>query len=389
MFMVEYSCGYFIFWKGAILQMNNWTPEQDKLLEDMNSKGLSLKTMAARLNRTENAVRLRVKHLGFSLNVRGRRWTKEEEANFRLNWLDETMNNDALVRRHNRTWHALQEKAVSMKLGPRPYNSCYLSIRDICSEMQVSSDRVYRWIKFGLKTHKGGSKRRKYLVSADDLLAFLKEHSTWFLASKVDTCLFCSDRGEPKWLLDKRSFDRKHDRSRHQLIWSNQEDAKLYQMFNSGATIEELAMVFQRSYSAIRTHLYVIGCEIKRTDVYTDEELDILKKYSDTKTLYELASMLKGRSVKGIEYKCKMLKLPYHFSKTQCKSEDFVCGVCDVSDDDANIDDENDMVSDANDNDEENINDIGSITHHEYDFCDDMDDADDAHEYGFRTQHTA
>lgn len=299
--------------------MNNWTKESEERLLKMNAKGLSLKTMANRLGRTENAVRLRIKHLGSSLNVKGRRWTKEEEEDFVKNWRDESMNNEALVRKHNRTWHALQEKAVSMKLGSRPYNSCYLSIQDVCSEMNVSSDRVYRWIRYGLRTHKGGSKRRKYLISSDDLLDFLQKHPSWFLATKVDTCLFCGERGEPDWLIHKREYDKLHDRSNHQMVWSNAEDAKLFQMFNDGVSFQDLAAEFHRSVSAIRTHLYVIGCEIKRQDVYTDEELDILRKYSDYMTLDELVDMLEGRTAKGIEYKCKMLKLPYHFSKHQCK----------------------------------------------------------------------
>ena len=308
--------------KGVISLINLWTKESDDQLIEMNSKGLSLKTMASRLGRTENAVRLRVKHLGQKLNVKGRRWTKDETAEFVLNWRDETMNNDALVRKHNRTWHALQEKAVAMKLGPRPYNSCYLSIQDVCNEMNVSSDRVYRWIKFGLRTRKGGSKRRKYLISCEDLLHFLEEHKSWFLATKIDTCLFCGERGEPDWLAKKRLYDKKHDRSKHQMMWTNAEDSKLYQMFNNGVSLQDLAREFHRSQSAIRTHLYVIGCEIKRPDVYTDEELDILRKYSDYKTLAELSVMLHGRTVKGIEYKCKILKIPYHFSKQQCKPMD-------------------------------------------------------------------
>ena len=306
--------------------MNIWSKECDEQLLEMNDKGLSLKTMAARLGRTENAVRLRVKHLGCVLNVKGRRWTEREETMFIEDWRDETMNNDALVRRHNRTWHALQEKAVAMKLGPRPYNSCFLSIQDVCSEMQVSSDRVYRWIKCGLKTRKGGSKRRKYLISCEDLLDFLEKHQSWFLATKVDIYLFCgcSEHGEPDWLAKKRVYDTKHDRSKHQMAWSNAEDARLYQMFNNGASLQDLALEFHRSESAIRTHLYVIGCEIKRPDVYTEEELAILRDYSDYKTLKELAEMLGGRTVKGIEYKCKTMKLPYHFSKRQCKQMEAV-----------------------------------------------------------------
>lgn len=300
--------------------MKLWSKAEDAELYAMNSKGLSLKTMAKRLDRTENAVRLRAKHIGLKLNIKGRHWTPEEEAEFAANWCNEMLNNDALIRKHNRTWHALQEKAVSMKLGPRQHNSLYLTIQDICREMHVSSDRVYRWISYGLPTHKGGSKRRKYLIDAEELLSFLEQHQSWFLATSISRCLFCE---EPQWLKDKRVYDKLFDRSNHQLEWTRDEDFKLQQMYHRGATMEDLAKEFRRSVSAIRTHLYVIGCEIKRKDTYTDRELAILRKYSDTHTIAELAAMLPNRTEKGIEYKCKMLKIPYHFSKSHCKSENF------------------------------------------------------------------
>lgn len=298
--------------------MNVWTKAEDDELYSMNDKGLSLKTMAKRLERTENAVRLRAKHIGLKLNIKGRRWTKEEVAEFIKNWCDETVNNDSLIRKHNRTWHALQEKAVSLQLGPRKHNSLYLTIQNICDEMHVSSDRVYRWIAYGLPTHKGGSKRRKYLIDAKELLDFLEQHQSWFLATSVSRCLFCD---EPQWLKDKRVHDKEHDRSKHQIEWTNDEDAKLQQMYHRGATMLEMAKEFHRSETAVRTHLYVIGCEVKRKDTYTDDELGILRKYSDTHTIEELAEMLPKRTKKGIEYKCKMLKIPYHFSKSHCRSE--------------------------------------------------------------------
>lgn len=296
--------------------LKTWTKEDDELLKSMNARGLSLKTMAKRLERTENAVRLRAKHTGIRLNIKGRRWTEEELKQFEDDWLDETINNDALVRKHNRTWHALQEKAVAMKLGPRVFDSRYLTVQDVCEEMGVSNDRVYRWVACGLPTHKSGSRRRKYLIDSDELLKFLEQHQSWFQASTISKYIFGE---EPEWLVEKRKKDRLHNRSRYQQEWTNEEDRKLQTLYKRGASLLELADEFHRSESAVRTHLYVIGCEIKRKDVYTEREIETLRKLSDYYTLTELAAMLPGRTAKGIEYKCKMLKIPYHFAKENCK----------------------------------------------------------------------
>lgn len=293
-----------------------WTPEEDAVLLQMNKAKNTLKTMARKFNRTETAIRLRIIHLGDRPNVKGRKWTPEEEAVFKREWLDENIANSVLVRHHNRTWKALQEKAVAMKLGSRPHNFLYFTVQDIASEMKVSVDRVYRWIKYGLKARKGGDKRRKYLIDVEDLLAFLKTHQDLYQASCIDRCLFCD---EPDWLIEKRERDKAYDLSKNQVEWTNEEDKQLQSLYYAGWTLENLAAKFHRTEHAVRMHLYVIGCEISRPDTYSEEEVRILKQYCETHTIAELAKMLTGRTEKGIEYKCKALHIPYHFSKSRCK----------------------------------------------------------------------
>mgnify|MGYP004672825061 CR=1 FL=1 len=292
-----------------------WTLEDDTILTEMAQKGVKLSKISKTLDRTENAIRLRCKKLGIKPMVRGRHWTKDEETQFIDEWSDEDVTNDYMVRKHKRTWHALQEKASELGLGGRPDNSQYVSVKEICEEMNVSSDRVYSWIKLGLKTRKANNYRSRYAIDIEDLLAFLKDHQNLFNAANVSIYLFSY---EPKWFTEKRKVDVYRDLSNHQMEWTNAADKMLLLMFERGISISEMAAHFKRSESAIITHLNVLGCSRKSPRAYTDAELSILYEYSDKKTLQELSEMLPGRSAKGLEYKCKALALPYHLSAARC-----------------------------------------------------------------------
>jgi excisionase family DNA binding protein len=292
-----------------------WTAKDDDILIDMANRGRPLKKIALELGRTENATRLRSKKLGVRIMTKGRRWTDEETNDFIAEWQDEEVSNDTLVRRHKRTWHALQQRAVVLKLGPRNHDSYYLTVRDICDEMKVSSDRVYSWIRLGLKTHKSGQKRRHYLIDTDELLEFLEQHQDLFDASQVSNLLFID---EPDWLKAKRKSDGSWNKDKHNLEWTDSEDRSLVMMNQYNKSVAYMAEHFHRTECAIISRLNVLGCERKKKNSYTDNEIKILCEYSDSKTLAELAEMLPGRTVKGLEYKCKCLGIPYHLSKKKC-----------------------------------------------------------------------
>lgn len=292
-----------------------WTLEEDNILIEFAKKGVKLSKIADKLDRTENAVRLRCKRLGIQIMAKGRHWTKEEEEQFKEEWCSEDVSHDTLVRRHNRTWHALQEKAFSMGLGSRPQNTSYVTVMDICQEMNVSSDRVYAWIKLGLNVHKSNDKRTKYLIDTDELLVFLEHNQHLFDASEVSQFLFIQ---EPEWLKNKRRKDGSIDISNKGTEWSFQDDKILVSLYEKGYSVEKLAQIFKRSEIAIITHLNILGVKRKRANEYSEEELKVLYEYSNEKTLKELATMLPGRTVKGLEYKCKSLGIPYHLSSRRC-----------------------------------------------------------------------
>lgn len=288
-----------------------WTEADNQCLMKYVSSNKSLKYMSKQLNRSEDAIRLHMRRLGLQSTQKGRRWTSEDERLFARDWVDEEISNALLMRRYNRTWKALQMKAMKLHLGPRSYDTSYISVQEISSELCVTDDKVYHWIDIGLKTHKGINKKQKYLVDVDDLLSFLEHHQDAFDASKINMSMFYT---KPSWLIAKRTADFQRYNNNAGLEWTNSQDKELVYFYTKHHwSLEKLAKHFGRTATAIRTRLYTLCIDIERKDVYSEEEINYLKANSDIKTISELASTL-GRTQAGVMYKCKMLGIPYHTS---------------------------------------------------------------------------
>ena len=158
--------------------------------------------------------------------------------------------------RLNRSWFSIRKKAAQLELGARDYDTEYLSIPTICEEMSVTSDRVLAWIKLGLKTKKSRSGKVKYLISTDDLLAFLEMHQDMFNATNVSEYLF-SD--EPDWLKQKRLKDVTEYPVNIRRPYTNDEDKIIVKLYNSGLADKEIAKKLGRTEIGIKYHRYVLG----------------------------------------------------------------------------------------------------------------------------------
>lgn len=207
-----------------------------------------------------------------------------------------------LMLRYNRTELALKDKASRLGLSVRPYDDEYLSVLDICNEMDVSEDRVLHWLRVGLKYR---VIKVKYLISQEDLLDFLRNNPDRYDASKISEYLFVD---EPDWLIQKRKDDYVFCTSKSHIEYTNEEDMKIERLFKQGKSDKEM----RRSESALKKHREILG--------YNLYEIEILKKNSRYLTVDELLELLPLRDKKSIKYKCNDLGLPYHTRKSRCES---------------------------------------------------------------------
>lgn len=290
-----------------------WKEEDVKELIELVNDGKDKKFLAEHFGRTETAIEIKVNRLGLQLLRDNRNWLKSDLESFKEDWLDGSLSINMLIKKYKRSYFSLRKKALELNLGARPHNDEYLSIREICEEMNVSHDRVSNWLKLGLKYKKNRSGKTKYLISQSYLLDFLKEHQDMFNANDISGYLFID---EPDWLIEKRRKDCNFYASKLRSEYSNEEDKLIVQMFKNGKSNSEIANRLKRTESAISCRLRLLGYS---RNSYNDYEIEILKENSRYMTVKELSKLLPLRKEKGIMYKCEQLGIPYHISKKNCE----------------------------------------------------------------------
>lgn len=291
-----------------------WSDKDIEELKVLISRGKSIEYLSKYFNKSENAVECKAYRLNLKILRDRRRWSDTEVSSFKEDWYDTTMSKAMLVKKYQRSYKSIKRKAISLKLGARPYNDEYLTINTISEEMNIPYGRVRNWLNLGLKYKSSRTGNVKFLIDCDDLLNFLEEHQDLFNASKVSSILFVN---EPEWFKSKRISDSRHFANRLHSEYTNEEDKQIEDLFKKGFSDKEIAIRLKRSESAIKYHLNVLGYGRHH---YNDYEIDILKENSRYLTLDELAKLLPLRTTRGIEYKCRDLGIPYHISKESCES---------------------------------------------------------------------
>lgn len=293
-----------------------WQAEDIELLKRCIDEGMSLADIAEKLRRTESAVKVYARKHGIRFTPRGCIWTELEMRMFAEDWSNADMTKSRLLKKYGRTWTGLRAKAFKMGLGERPASDIYLTIKEVAVEMQINEWTVRTWLKLGLKTIKSKTNKTvKHLIDTDELLLFLETHQDLFDASRVSNVLFCN---EPRWLREKRARDAAYYADNANSEWSVRDDNRLVWLFKCGKTDEEIALEMRRTASAIQAHRFILGLS-RSNNNYSEAELNILREWSDYKTIEELTEMLPGRTTNSISKKCHMIGIPYHESKSACK----------------------------------------------------------------------
>lgn len=297
-----------------------WKEEEITKLIQLINQNKTKTEIAEELGRTVTAVQLKVNRLGLAIyntsdnkGNRGRNWNTDQDNLLKELWSDPELSKSVICNRLHRSYYSIRKRALILNLGSRSYNDEYLSMSDVSEYMNVSIDRVSNWCKLGLPRKKSRSGKTKFLIDIDDLLKFLYNHQDMFDASKISEYLFYS---EPQWLIDKRKKDKEFYPENLRKEFSNEEDKKIQSYFYMGYSDDKIAKLLKRTSQSIFHRRHVLNLMKGR---YTDDEINILKKYSRYKTIDEIHELLPNRSNKSIEYKCCSLKIPYHIKKDRCE----------------------------------------------------------------------
>ncbi len=281
-----------------------WTEEETAYFKQRVKAGDDLATLMRTFQRTENAVVIKCQRLGMQIQREKRLWLPEEREAFQEDWKGGIISVPYMATKYHRSQGALRRYAVTLHLGPRPYNDAFLSVPDIVLELQVAKDTVYGWLKRGLPYQKGHSGKVLYLIDQYDLLSFLETHQKEFNASKLSPWLF---ETEPDWLIQKRQKDALFFPDRNKREYTNEEDKQIMLWFQKGESDAEIAKRMRRTEIAIANRLEELSLSRK---LYNPYEIEILQKNSATLTIYELAKLLPLRTPLGIKRKLYELGLP-------------------------------------------------------------------------------
>lgn len=290
-----------------------WTAQELILLEQLVDEGKQRKEIADILNRSEQAIEVKVNRMGKKLLRDCREWTNDEDKRLSQLWLDTSLSNKEIAKELNRSWYGVRKRSQVLCLGERPHKEEYITVPEICECMQVSGDRVYNWLKIGLKHKKNKSGKAKYLIDVDKLLVFLEKHQDYFRADLVSPYLFAI---EPEWFTTKRKEDARLNSAKRRVPWSEYDESRLKRLVERGKTDEEIAIELNRTVSGVACRRHKLG--ISQT-IYSEKEINILKENSRYCTIQELQEMLPRRSAKSIMYKCESLGIPYHHVKNKCE----------------------------------------------------------------------
>jgi len=180
----------------------------------------------------------------------GRVWTPEE-----IEFLDEhwgKLNIPQLAQRLNRSENAVKIKTVRYGLGKAVDRDNSLTARQVSYLMGVDIHAVTdRWVgKLGLKARKRAphGQRKQTWIRMDDLVPWLKAHQDIWDSRRVELFAFGT---EPKWLKEKRARDKALPEKRFKK-WTPDEDKKLLSLYKTGRyTIDNIAEQLDRSPAAI------------------------------------------------------------------------------------------------------------------------------------------
>ena len=191
----------------VITDRKMWTLEEEQLLEKLiliDKK--TTREIADILNRTEDAVILKMKKKGLK-NLNGKRvWTTEEERLLCDLWGNTSI--EIISKKLNRTPSSITNKVFQLGLGSSIQNNYEgLTIKQICEIFNVSRRVVEElWIVLGLKYKiKRISQKSSYMyVEIAELFNFLEANQNIWDSRNLEVDILGK---EPAWLKEKRKSD--------------------------------------------------------------------------------------------------------------------------------------------------------------------------------------
>lgn len=237
----------------------------------------------------------------------GKKWSKEEIDYLNSMW--GRYNLTTLAKKLNRTVEAVKVKSERLGLGGGLKAQDAISKADIKRICGVTDYTVGKWMSmYGLKcTNKVVTSKRSFcLIKTKDFWDFAKNNNELIDFSRIEKNILGV---EPEWVDEFRKRDFKMKRKVYRRKWSAAEEKEAIRLYRKGLSHKEIGKRLDRPYHGVQCKLMRLGHKSRVSLAWRDEEIKILKNLIEKGyTDYEIADEI-GRPRGSIYAKRKTIIL--------------------------------------------------------------------------------
>lgn len=244
--------------------------------------------------------------------MKTKKWLAAEEDYLQENWGIKSLKH--LASKLGKTENAVIIKVARMGLGPYLENGDYVSYNQLLSALfNLSNDTPYRinkrWVGFPIK-HKKVRKNRFRVVYLDDFWKWAEKNKRLIDFSKMEEGSLCA---EPEWVKKKRKID--FECRRLTTPWTNADDQKLEYMLNKKCyTYIDFARELHRTEDSIRRRIYDLALDARpvraKARKWTAKEEEKLKKLYDEGWSLDVIGIKLNRTGQSVRGKIQLVQNP-------------------------------------------------------------------------------
>lgn len=244
---------------------------------------------------------------------RAKNWTKEEIEYLQDRWGNVSLKSIAL--RLGRSIEAVKLKAGKLGLKDARMNFAGITINQLALALDKSYNQIVKyWIPhYGLPVKRKifASSARVLVIGYDEFWSWAEQHKELINLAKMEPNLLGA---EPVWAKVKRKADHMRSQKTFQAVdWAPEEDQRLVQVLGTkGITYPEVARMFDRSEASIKRRLHDLGVKVRPVRLenhrkYTPEEVQTLLRMAEEGYSYETIGEALGKSALGIRGKLERM----------------------------------------------------------------------------------
>ncbi|GIO33235.1 hypothetical protein J2TS6_43760 [Paenibacillus albilobatus] len=251
-------------------------------------------------------------------------WTQEEVAYLQDKW--GVISIKTIANKLGKSINAVKLKAQRLGLGDPRMNFEGITINQLGKAIGREYSTLKGWIqRYGMPAKKKVfcQESRVLIISYSDFWNWAEQYKELMNFAKMEPNILGA---EPEWVKVKRKADQLKSQKTEQAIpWTPEEDQRLVQVLQTkNMTYPDVARMFDRSESAVRRRLRDLGVKIRPTRLenhikYTPEEVERLLQMAEQGHSYETIGRELGKSALGV--RGKLERLGFDFKRRKLREE--------------------------------------------------------------------